>query len=661
MKPDRQVPSEYPEHSSFGTALEYLTGINESGGLIDVFVDSIPAIIGILDDTHTVLRYNRAGYDYFGISPEEAHGKKCFEIIGRDSICEECATAEALRTGKPANLEKYVSDMSLWFDMRAYPIRSTVTGEITGVIEHLWDITESKKADMSLTWSELKHRHLLQTMQEGLVEQTGKELTFVNESFCRMTGYTRSELLSTDIRLLFDDDNWDHFMAQQKLREQGRSDPYEVELLRKDGSILTVYISPYAEIHEGRLVRSTGVITDISRLKQAELEKLQLTVQVQHAQKLESLGVLAGSIAHDFNNLLMSMLGNADLALSELPETSPVAGSIREIVNAARQASDLTRQMLAYAGRGNLQKEPVDVNEVVESMVRLMEVSFARHGSIELQLQRDLPHVMADPTQLRQIVMNLVTNASEAISSDGSTVRVSTSCREYSTSELENSLPSGSSRGGEYVSFEVCDDGCGIDIEVMDKLFDPFFTTKRTGRGLGLAVLLGIVGSHEGCVIVDSDPGKGSCFRVLLPVCAEFSGLREIDTEKPVTMPLTISGSVLIVDDEAAIREVSSRMLENLGLNAVTASDLDSSREILSKPGGNTILLLIDHSMPGMSGNQLIKELGKLVDDIPVVVSSGFSSEDVLPDYDGIDVRAFLHKPYSTADLARLMTEVFKV
>jgi two-component system cell cycle sensor histidine kinase/response regulator CckA len=660
VKSERSISNDRVSHGSFESALSSLTGIDNADGLIDLFVDSIPAILGIQDNEHTVLRYNRSGYEFFGVSPEEVRGKKCYEVLGRDSVCDECVTQEALMTGKPSFVEKYVPDLNLWLDVRAYPVLCSRTGKAAGVIEHFRDITRSKQADQALTWSEIKHRHLIQTMQEGLIEQTGEKLTFVNDSFCRMSGYGQSELVGKEIRLLFDDENWTLFCTQQEIRKQGLSEPYEIEMLRKDGSSLPVYVSPYAEIHEGRLVRSSGVVTDISLLKQAEREKHQLTTQIQYAQKLESLGVLAGGIAHDFNNLLMTVLGNADLVLCELPETSPVAPSMKEIVRAARQASDLANQMLEYAGKGDIIKEPMDLNEVVASMIRLMKVSFTKRGSVELDLDPGIPCVLADPTQLRRIVMNLLTNAFEAIDCCGSSIRVSTSLREFSSRELAESLPSGNLLEGEYVSLEVSDDGCGIDEGVMNRLFDPFFTTKRTGRGLGLAVLLGIVGNHGGSVLVKSIPGEGSRFTVILPAHTLPSNAAA-ETEETETVALTAAGSVLIIDDEASIRDVGSRMLEKLGLRSASASDLDTALEYLGKSSKNTSLIIVDHSMPGFTGNQLIRALGSLAEGIPIVVSSGFSSDDVLQQYEGIDVRAFLHKPYGTAELAEVISGIFRV
>jgi len=633
-------------------------GMEQAHGLMETILDSIPDTIGIQDMDHTVLRYNRAGYDMLGLSPEEVRGRKCFELIGLESPCSECATTEVYRTGKPAIIEKYVPEMEKWLDVRSYPVISGVSGELTGVIEHMRDITEQKRIQQALMDSEQKHRSLVETMSEGIVERTGNTLTFINRSFYEMTGYTADELMGADVRILFDESSWRSFSRQLSLRETGIADPYEIMVTRKDGSRFPVLISPHPVFRDGKLVKSTGVFTDISKLKEAEKEKLRLTAQLQYAQKLESLGVLAGGIAHDFNNLLMTMLGNADLALQDLPPTGDAAEYIKEVESAARQAADLASQMLAYAGRRAFSMESIDLNHVVRGMTRILKASIANRGEIEFSLETGLPRIMADPTQIRQIVMNLILNASEALPDGNGNIAVSTYVQEFITAELSGSLPDGKFPGGKYVCLEVADGGCGMDEKMLSRLFDPFFTTKQTGRGLGLASLLGIVSSHKGCILVDSTPGVGSKFRILFPIRA---GRAETGTEtgrKSVTA-LCTTGCILLIDDEDNVLSVGSGLLEALGFAVMTASDLASAAAQLEELENDIVMIVIDHSMPNYKGHELLKKLGHLLEGIPIVVSSGFSRDEVLSLYEGYDVREFLAKPYGIDDLRKVVHEVF--
>lgn len=626
-------------------------------GLMETILDAIPDTIGIQDMEHKVLRYNQAGYDMLGLSPEQVRGKKCFELIGMDAPCKECATTEVYRTGKPAMIEKYVPEMEMWLDVRSYPITSGVSGELTGVIEHMRDITEQKRIQQALMDSEQKHRSLVETMSEGIAERTGNTLTFVNRSFYEMTGYNADELMGADIRILFDESSWRSFSRQLSLRETGIADPYEIMVTRKDGSRFPVLVSPYPEFRDGKLVKSTGVFTDISKLKEAEKEKLRLTAQLQYAQKLESLGVLAGGIAHDFNNLLMTMLGNADLALQNLPP-GDAAEYIKEVESAARQAADLASQMLAYAGRRAFSMESLDLNHVVTGMTRILKASIANRGGIEFSLEADLPRIMADPTQIRQIVMNLVLNASEALPDGNGNIAISTYVQEFSTTELSGSLPDGKFPRGKYVCLEVEDGGCGMDEKMLSRLFDPFFTTKQTGRGLGLASLLGIVSSHKGCVLVDSIPGVGSTFRILFTI---RSGQAEsgTGTERKSVTALCATGRVLLIDDEDNVLSVGRGMLEALGFAVVTASDLTSAASLLAELESDIVMIVIDHSMPHYKGYELLRKLENLIEGIPVVVSSGFGRDEVLSLYEGYNVREFLAKPYGIDDLRRVVHQVF--
>jgi two-component system, cell cycle sensor histidine kinase and response regulator CckA len=376
-------------------------------------------------------------------------------------------------------------------------------------------------------------------------------------------------------------------------------------------------------------------------------ERKLLEARLFHTQKLESLGILAGGIAHDFNNILMAIFGNADLALLHLEPGSPALENLRGIQQAATRAADLTKQMLAYSGKGRFIVETLDLNELIEKMVLLLKISISKNAAVALNLLRPLPSVLADATQLHQVVMNLVINASEAIEQDGGSIRLSTGCLDCDRGYLAAHGLDRYLREGRYVYLEVADTGCGMSRDTVAKLFDPFFTTKFTGRGLGMAAVLGIVKGHHGAITVESEPGKGSSFKVLLPA-----------TDTPVVLPERScvtdtwqgSGVVLLVDDEAAVRETCAEMLQALGLTPITACDGQQAIETF-KGRRDLSLVILDLTMPHLDGHQVLQELRRLDPEVKVIMSSGFNEQEVSQHCTGKPVAGFIQKPYTLAGL----------
>jgi signal transduction histidine kinase len=320
------------------------------------------------------------------------------------------------------------------------------------------------------------------------------------------------------------------------------------------------------------------IFRDITDLKRAEEERRQLEAQIQHTQRLESLGVLAGGIAHDFNNLLTVILGNTDLALRDTPPGSPAREMLSEVKSAASRASVLTNQMLAYSGRGAFVVGTLELSRLVEEMGQLLHVSLPDKVQLELDLAADLPAIEADASQVHQIVMNLVTNAAEAIGDESGVITVHTCMLEadracLAEARLVEELPE-----GPYVCLQVSDTGCGMDAETQAKLFDPFFTTKFVGRGLGLAAVHGIVRGHRGAIRVRSEVGKGTTVTVLLPYSAEAAAVTAEPLAGQSADPLPPAGTVLVVEDEPGVRDLAKTMLERAGFVVLTAGDGEGDR-----------------------------------------------------------------------------------
>jgi CheY-like chemotaxis protein len=374
-----------------------------------------------------------------------------------------------------------------------------------------------------------------------------------------------------------------------------------------------------------------------------------------HAQKLESIGVLAGGIAHDFNNILAGIMGYADLARLRLPESEPAREDIEVIKKAAQRAADLTRQMLAYSGKGKFIVEPVDLSRVVEDSKKMLAMSVSKKARVTYNLTDNLPVIQADAAQMCQVVMNLVINASEALDEHGGAIAVSTNAIRCQAKDLAGMGLGEGLPEGEYVCLEVADTGCGMDEQTLAKIFDPFFTTKFTGRGLGLSGVHGIVRGHKGAIQVSSEPGKGTTFRVLFP--ASGPAIPAMQNE-PAATPVRSSGTVLIVDDDETIRISVQRMIERSGFSVLTASGGQEAIRLFREHQQEVNCVLLDLTMPDLDGAETFRELRKIRPDVRVLLSSGFSEEAATERFPGQGLAGFVQKPYQLDTLITKLQEV---
>jgi len=392
---------------------------------------------------------------------------------------------------------------------------------------------------------------------------------------------------------------------------------------------------------------------------QAERERLDLERQLLHSQKLESLGVLAGGVAHDFNNLLMAILGNLDLALLDLPPSSPARARVEHSVQATRRGTDLARQLLAYSGKGRFVLEPLDLSRVVEENARLFGTSVSGNATLRLDLDRSVPLIEADPGQVQQVIMNLITNASEAIGATGGTIAVATGACDCDAGYLARSRVREVPPAGRFAFVETSDTGCGMDDPAMERLFDPFFSTKSPGRGLGMAAIQGIVRGHRGAILVESALGRGTRVRVLFPA---LEGVRaSSDGAAPASAGGTapeLRGTVLVVDDEELVREACQGMVEALGMEALTAADGREAVDVLRREADRISHVLLDLSMPGADGIATFHQLVRIRPGIKVILSSGYSEQDSLKSLSGRKPDGFIQKPYSMSDLRAVLERV---
>ncbi len=424
----------------------------------------------------------------------------------------------------------------------------------------------------------------------------------------------------------------------------------EYRLVRPDGSVR--WLSSRGTVHrdeEGRPAWVAGACTDVTDAKQAAEEREKLENQLRHAQRLESLGIMAGGIAHDFNNLLVAVLGNAGLALRHVDAHSEAARILREIEQAARQAAELTSQLLAYAGKAEPRFRAVDLTALVSETVQMTGRGVLRGSTAEFDLREGLPRVWGDPTQLKQVLVNLISNAAEAMAEKPGKISVRTGRCYADRAMLEGTFLRSDAREGEYVYLEIEDTGPGIAENVLTRVFDPFFTTKFTGRGLGLAVVQGVVQRHGGAVKVTSKVGEGTLFRILLPTAAKNAGGEE--TAPTAAAGPTVTGSVLVVDDEPMVRNVARRLLESAGWRAHAAESGEHALALV-RGGAAFDAALVDITMPGMSGCELLEKLRVESPRTAVVLTSGYSQESG----DKPEDVPFVQKPYTAEVLLHAMS-----
>ncbi|MBI5499280.1 MAG: PAS domain S-box protein [Deltaproteobacteria bacterium] len=519
------------------------------------------------------------------------------------------------------------------------------------------DVTSHLEAVAGIEASEARYRVLFEEMNDAafLADAETGILIDANKRAEELMGRPRSELLGLHQQHLHPPGEAERY--REKFRDHvahGHARDFDGEIVRPDGSRRPVAIS--AAIYEQRGRRyNLGIFRDLTESRRQEAERLRFHERMLLAQKRESLGLLAGGIAHDFNNLLQAMLGNADLLRLDVPPGSPTLELVDQIRAAAREAAGLVRQLLNYAGRGVATLRDVDLNELVRDMAELLRVSVPRTVTLELAPSRGSAPVRADPTQVRQVLMNLIVNAAEAVGERRGRVRLATGDCPARAETHEGSPAVWIERptAETCVFLEVQDDGCGIDADSRARIFDPFFSTKAQGRGLGLAVVLGIVRAHGAGLELRSEPGCGTTVRVHFPRTADAAPLRPSQAAPPGEF--RGSGLVLVVDDEEAPRLVARAMLERLGFATQGAADGETAIEEFRRTSDRLAAVVLDLTMPGTAGDRVLAELRLIRPDVPVVMVSGYEEPALR---DGLRPDAFVHKPFVLEELVEALRRV---
>jgi len=504
-----------------------------------------------------------------------------------------------------------------------------------------------RKRTAALEQVSSEYKDILDHMQDAYYRATPDgAISWVSLACERQMGYQRHELIGRQLSAIYyDEDGRDKFLEALQA-SGGHLQHYEVCLKHKDGARLWAEVnSQFYYDKQGQIAGVEGNVRNISERKRAEQKSRELTDQLQQAQKMESIGVLAGGIAHDFNNLLVGVMGNAELAM--LDNHQEVLRPYLELIfKSSRRGADLVRQMLAYSGQGQITMGKHNLNVVIRDVSDLLSTVIGKQIRLEQALMDALPDIFGDKNQLTQLIMNLMTNASEAMLNKPGEIRLQTGVRHLNTQDFTSMYMATDIKAGDFAFVEVTDSGCGMNKQTQERIFDPFFTTKETGSGLGLAALLGIVRSHGGTLSLTSEEGEGSCFTVFFPALAST-------TDETKTLPLEmhdrpeLGGAVLVVDDEETVRDVVRRMLEHEGLQVITACDGAEAVSVFRQYADGIALVLMDLTMPEMDGEQAFQAIRGIRPDAIVILSSGFTETDAIKHLRHNGLSGFIRKPYA--------------
>jgi two-component system CheB/CheR fusion protein len=609
----------------------------------EAIIDTIGEPLLVLERDLTVRTANRAFYRQFRSGREETLGRNVYEI-GTGQLRQPRLT-EALQELQTRGQTRgnMVNDLEVEMEIDHTGPRILMVNArmIEGLDDErlillaFQDVTAQKQA------AEARYRRIFETSRDGIVivDADSGEISDVNPYATQMSGFGRERLIGRTF--------WESPIlcnvpqgeaALSRLREQSVVRYPDVSIEAADGRKLEVEVVgiTYTEAHRRVIQFNLRDLTDRRKFER----------ELQQTAKLESVGLLAGGIAHDFNNLLTGVLGNASLAYSRTPPGHPHRTLLREIQHSAERAALLTKQMLAYAGKGHLMKERITLADFIPEILPLVRVSIPKTINLVLKLAETTPDIDADQAQLQQLCMNLIINAAEAIGEGGDgKIEICTSLRSLGAEDLAVDYSADDLIPGDYALLEVIDTGSGMDEATRSKIFDPFFTTKFTGRGLGLAAAQGIVKQHGGAIHVFSAPGKGSTFHILLPAGRLP---RRGPAKGRAIRPVPRLGTILLVDDEANVRNVAQKSLQDFGFTVVTAENGKQGLQLFHENPEKFRLVLLDLTMPEMGGEKTFDAIRKIRQEVPVVLLSGYDEAEMSRRMGGKSVQGFVQKPFTS-------------
>ena len=638
--------------------------LRETSETLQAIIVASPVAIMATDREGKVIKWSPAAERTFGWSEQDVIGR--FDpVVPEDALDEFRADFRRVLGGEEYSREvrRQKKDGCLIdVSISTAPLRNA-EGEITGAVAIMNDITERKRMEEVLRDSEAKYRRIVDTANEGIwsVDENFKT-TFVNRRMARMLGYDEPEMIGRPVRWFMFEEDLDHLREKMRDRRTGISDRYERRYRHKDGRSVWVILSvtPLVDDKDGSFKGSFAMATDITERKRVEEERLQLEQRLHQAEKAESLGRMAGAIAHHFNSLLGAVMGRLELALGDLPQAPRPRKHLAEAMNASQRAADISRLMLTYLGHTVERKEPCNLVQAVREALLLLRPSLPQNVNVKMELPPEAVMIEGDKVHVEQALTNLSLNAAEAIGDDDGQIKVALEVVTAEKLREFRLFPSGwePTEIG-YASIAIADTGSGFDPDTMERIFDPFFSTKFAGRGLGLAVVLGIVRAHGGALAVESQAGLGSIFRVFFPLLARQT-LHPGQEPKVDIEPFREGGLVLVVDDEPMVRDMSEAMLKSFGYEVIVASDGLEALKKFRERQDEVRLVLLDQSLPGMKGCETLAALRALQSDLRVVLTSGYDEEQVMRGDRPEQPQVFLRKPYYMKDLEAALDAALK-
>ncbi len=641
LKADRRISRQQRSKEDLRLELDF----------IQTVLNTVSAVVVVLDKKFRIAFVNRRGEQAFGYSQEEVQGRHLWDFLllpGESKQVEKTYT-KLMHSKQTSHMEN--SWLTKAGEQRLMSWTSSILVDKNGEPQHIistgFDITESRRVSSLLGQTRGDWETTFNAIDEAIIiNDNNMNVVQANIAAQEILGLTQLDIVGRKCYTLL------HGSSQPP------EDCLSCATLRTGQSTVAEIFEPHLQKHlkvkayprvdeQNNIIGRIHIISDISKRKISEEEQQKLHAQLLQSQKLEAIGQLAGGVSHDLNNLLTGILGFVGLARDQVDENSPISADLGETIELARRASDLTRQLLAFSRRQILEPEPVNLNDLVRNMSKMLRRLLGEDITFDFLPAPDLDLVYADPGQIEQVLVNLAVNSRQAMP-QGGTLKIETA--RVMLDEAENRLRRVDDPPGPYVRLTVADTGIGIEKSIQELIFDPFFTTKEVGigSGLGLSTVYGIIKQHSGFIWVDSEPGEGAVFTIYLLVAEQVPAAEEGDEQPDVAAR---SATVFVVEDDAAVLQVMERMLSQLGYKVLAATEPDEAEALFDRNRAEVILLLTDVIMPKRNGRELYNKLAQSLPGLPVLYMSGHT-QDMLIQKGVLDPEsAFIKKPFSQENL----------